>query len=243
MPSHDPVGHGLTIPRRPSPDLRRARISPHRLQEATLDILGPVRPLGPLLARLLLSEASEDREPRSRRSPFRLYTVIALKQVLVATDFGEASDVALRYGSELARKFGANLHVVHVIEDYLSRANALPGVTESYIDWGRWQAESIAAAERDLTVLVSDDERVSGKATVAAFVSGSISRALIEYAREHKIDLIVAGTHGRGVVGHLVMGSVAERLVRYAPCPVLTVRHPEREFVMPDALQIMQAGS
>ena len=165
--------------------------------------------------------------------------MIGLKRVLVATDFGEASDVALRYGSELARQFGADLHVVHVIEDYITRA----GVAESYIDWGRWQAEAIATAERDLTVLVSDEDRVSGKATVAAFVARSISGAVIEYAREHKIDLIVAGTHGRGVVGHLVMGSVAERLVRHAPCPVLTVRHPEREFVMPDALQIMQAGS
>jgi universal stress protein A len=168
--------------------------------------------------------------------------VIALKQVLVATDFGEASDVALRYGSELARQFGAHLHVVHVIEDYITRANSLPGVPESYIDWGRWQTEAIAAAERNLKVLVADDDRVSGKPTVAAIVSRSIPRTLIEYARQHQVDLIVTGTHGRGVVGHLVMGSVAERLVRYAPCPVLTVRHPEREFVMPDALQIMQAG-
>jgi nucleotide-binding universal stress UspA family protein len=150
--------------------------------------------------------------------------VIALKQVLVATDFGEASDVALRYGSELARRFGARLHVVHVIEDYISRANSLPGVPESYIDWGRWKTEAIAAAERELTVRVSDDERASGRATISAFVSGSIPRALIDYAREHKIDLIVAGTHGRGVVGHLVMGSVAEQILRHAPCPVFIVR-------------------
>jgi nucleotide-binding universal stress UspA family protein len=50
------------------------------------------------------------------------------------------------------------------------------------------------------------------------------------------IDLIVTSTNGRGAVAHLLMGSVAERLVRTAPCPVLTVRHPEREFVTPDAL-------
>ena len=169
--------------------------------------------------------------------------MIALKQVLVATDFGDASDVALKYGSELARKFGATLHVVHVIEDYLARANSLAGLSEASIDWGRWQTEAVAAAERDLAVLVSDDDRVSGHAITRALVSDSIPRALVGYARQYKIDLIVTGTHGRGVVGHLVMGSVAERLVRYAPCPVLTVRHPEREFVMPDALQIMQAGA
>jgi nucleotide-binding universal stress UspA family protein len=59
---------------------------------------------------------------------------------------------------------------------------------------------------------------------------------IVEYARQEGIDLIVTGTHGRGGVAHLLMGSVAERVVRTAPCPVLTVRHPEHEFVIPDAL-------
>lgn len=180
--------------------------------------------------------------PHLARVLLRRAIVIALKHVLVATDFGEAADVALRYGSEIARGFGATLHVVHVIEDYVSRANSLPGVTESYIDWDRWQRDAVAAAERDLNALVSDDERVSGKAVVSAIVAGSTARVLIDYARGHHIDLIVTGTHGRGVIGHLFIGSVAERLVRFAPCPVLTVKHPEREFVMPDALQILQPG-
>ena len=56
------------------------------------------------------------------------------------------------------------------------------------------------------------------------------------YARDATIDLIVMGTHGRGAIAQLLMGSVAERVVRIAPCPVLTVRHPEHEFVLPDAL-------
>ena len=56
---------------------------------------------------------------------------------------------------------------------------------------------------------------------------------IIRYAREHEIDLIVMGTHGRGLIAHVLMGSVAEKVVRKAPCPVLTVRHPEHEFVMP----------
>jgi nucleotide-binding universal stress UspA family protein len=58
----------------------------------------------------------------------------------------------------------------------------------------------------------------------------------VQYARDESIDLIVMGTHGRGPFSHLLMGSVAERVVRAAPCPVLTVRHPEHEFVGPDAL-------
>jgi universal stress protein A len=53
-----------------------------------------------------------------------------------------------------------------------------------------------------------------------------------------RIDLIVMGTHGRGALAHVVLGSVAERVVRLAPCPVLTVRNPEHEFVRPDALTV-----
>jgi nucleotide-binding universal stress UspA family protein len=58
---------------------------------------------------------------------------------------------------------------------------------------------------------------------------------ILKYAETHPIDLIVIGTHGRGPLGHMVMGSTAERVVRKAPCPVLTVRHPEREFVVGDS--------
>ena len=68
--------------------------------------------------------------------------------------------------------------------------------------------------------------------------SSATAAAVVQYAREFDIDLIIVGTHGRGAVAHLLMGSVAERVVRTAPCPVLTVRHPEHEFVLPDALTI-----
>jgi nucleotide-binding universal stress UspA family protein len=69
--------------------------------------------------------------------------------------------------------------------------------------------------------------------------SGSPAYAIVDYAQEYDIDLIVMGTHGRGALAQLMMGSVAERVVRIAPCPVLTVRHPEHEFVRPDALVVV----
>ena len=59
---------------------------------------------------------------------------------------------------------------------------------------------------------------------------------IIEYAKSHPIDLIVVGTHGRGAVKQLLLGSAAERVVRGAPCPVLAVRAHERDFIAPDAL-------
>jgi len=64
-------------------------------------------------------------------------------------------------------------------------------------------------------------------------VVGSPFVEIVRYARTHDIDLVIMGTHGRGPIAHMLMGSTAERVVRKAPCPVLTVKHPEHEFVMP----------
>lgn len=159
--------------------------------------------------------------------------MMTLKNILVATDFSEPSDAALTYGRELAARFGATLHVLHVAQDiyinsvgpenYAAMAPGLQGQIED-------------DARRRLTELLVDSDK-SGPPTVPAIrTAGSPALAIVDYAREHDIDVIVMGTHGRGALAHLLMGSVAERVVRVAPCPVLTVRHPEHEFVRPDTL-------
>jgi len=81
-----------------------------------------------------------------------------------------------------------------------------------------------------------DEDRQALGAVGLVITSNSPSAAIVTYARDASIDLIVMGTHGRGAIAQILMGSVAERVVRIAPCPVLTVRHPEHEFVLPDAL-------
>jgi nucleotide-binding universal stress UspA family protein len=75
----------------------------------------------------------------------------------------------------------------------------------------------------------------------ALVTSSSPAFAIIDYARQHAIELIVMGTHGRGAVQHFLMGSVAERVVRLAPCPVLTVRSHERDFVQPDLMAVRES--
>lgn len=158
--------------------------------------------------------------------------MIVLKKVLVATDFGPASESALRYAQALARGFGAELHVLHVVENILTRADGYgfavisPEVQRDVERAGREQTEP----------LVSDEDRRELRARASTVTSNSPATAIVDYARDHGIDLIVMGTHGRGAIAHLFMGSVAERVVRIAPCPVLTVRYPEHEFVLPDAL-------
>jgi nucleotide-binding universal stress UspA family protein len=159
--------------------------------------------------------------------------MITPRNVLVATDFSESSDAALLYGREFAARFGATLHVLHAAP-YLSYAmlgaeNYTPAIDDLQV-----QVEETARKRLDELLIDSDK---SGPAAVAAVVRGAVPAVtIIEYAKAHEVDLIVIGTHGRGPIAHFFMGSVAERVVRTAPCPVLTVRHPEHEFVVPDTL-------
>lgn len=158
--------------------------------------------------------------------------MIALKSILVATDFGEASAAALAYGRELARCFGATLHVLHVADDVYVRLGG-----DAYMAvLPELQKDLEVAAQKQLDDLLVDNDPNPLPVKKAVLTSSATASAIVQYARDLGIDLIVVGTHGRGAVAHLLMGSVAERVVRSAPCPVLTVRHPEHEFVMPDAL-------
>lgn len=160
--------------------------------------------------------------------------MITLKKILVATDFSEPSEAALAYGRELARSFNAALTVVHVVENVLTRAYGVDGGV-MMID-PDLQRQIEAGAKQQLDRALSDEDRDVLKAEGLVLVSGMPADAIVNRARQSGTDLIVMGTHGRGGVAHLLMGSVSERVVRTAPCPVLTVRHPEHEFVLPDAL-------
>ena len=153
--------------------------------------------------------------------------MIGVKKVLVATDFGETSDVALAYGRELARTFGATLCVLHVAENLLTRvaADAYPMVLPEM------QRDVEDAAWKQLEALLTSDDRKTLGAVPVVRTSAATAAAIVDYAKESGVDLIVMGTHGRGAVAHFFMGSVAERVVRTAPCPVLTVRHPGHEPV------------
>jgi nucleotide-binding universal stress UspA family protein len=157
--------------------------------------------------------------------------MITLKNILVATDFSEPSKAALTYGRALARNFGAALHVVHVVGNV---PTIVYGAEAYAVSMPELQREIEDGARAQLADLLKDDPQpVPTKSLVIA--SDAPALAIVNYAAQGQIDLIITGTHGRGGVAHLVMGSVAERIVRTAPCPVLTVRQPEHEFVIPDA--------
>ena len=159
--------------------------------------------------------------------------MLTMKQILVPTDFGEPADVALTYGRELASRFGATLHVLHVADAVF----AAPFGAEAYAAVApELQHQLEAAARARVNELVIDSDGSGPRTRAAVVTSASPALAIVEYAKDNGIELVVMGTHGRGALAHLLLGSVAERVVRLAACPVLTVRHPEREFVHPDTL-------
>ena len=98
------------------------------------------------------------------------------------------------------------------------------------------QASVNAAGQKRVDDLISVEDRTLLRAQGTVVTSDAPASAIVKYAKDSDVNLIVIGTHGRGGMAHLLLGSIAERVVRIAPCPVLTVRHPEREFVLPDAL-------
>jgi len=157
--------------------------------------------------------------------------MINLKHVLVPTDFGAASEAALMYGRTLARRFGADLHLLHVMDNTFLRPMAGDPLAVKASTYKLLHGKLTAADRADLhgrvVVEVSDDPH----------------DVIVEYAKAHGIDLIVMGTHGRHGAAHVLMGSVAERVVRSAPCPVLTVRQPERDFVVADSTAAAAASA
>jgi universal stress protein A len=140
--------------------------------------------------------------------------MIAVKNVLVTIDFDQHTETVLNYARTLARMFGGRLHVLHVTENTFLRPTAM--------DSHALQASAVNQVSQRLT----DADRQDLDARAVVRTSDAPAEEIVEYARDEGIDLIVMGTHGRKAVAHLLLGSVAERVVRTAPCPVLTVREP-----------------
>ncbi len=164
--------------------------------------------------------------------------MIAIKNVLVATDFSPVSETALVYGRALARTFNGRLHVLHVVDNIAARV-AYADVSFVGAAPPELQAELERAALAELEAFVTETDRRELHAVIQLRVSNSTAKTITDYAREAGIDVIVVGATGRGSVDRMLMGSVADKVIRRAPCPVLAVRHPEREFVVPDTLQVL----
>lgn len=152
--------------------------------------------------------------------------MIELRNILLPTDFSEPSLTATQYAVELARRFEAKLHLLHVIEDPVVY---LP-MFESYALPSRDEFEQFAQTRLDNWILPEDAEGIE---VARHWVHGTPVVEIVRTIERESIDLVVIGTHGRGFAAHLLIGSLAEKIVRKAPCPVLTVRPEEHQFVHP----------
>jgi nucleotide-binding universal stress UspA family protein len=148
-----------------------------------------------------------------------------IRKILVPIDFSESSRAAFEYAVELARPFGATLDVVHVWQApaFISTAT-LPEVPT--IDAGLVQLVK-NNAEQAVARFAADARARGVSLGQTRCEPGAPPRAIVDIAKAENYDLIVIGTHGRTGLSHAVMGSVAERVVRHAECPVLTVRAPK----------------
>jgi universal stress protein A len=124
---------------------------------------------------------------------------VSIRAVMVATDFSPASDGALRMAREIAQQSNASIHAVHVVPSVTAPGQA---------------AELLSGLARS----IGPEDRVH-----TALLSGRPAREIVRYARDNGVDLIVVGTHGRTGVTRALLGSVAEAVVRLAPCSVLSV--------------------
>ena len=143
-------------------------------------------------------------------------TAVALKNILFATDFSDASEAALRYVTAFGLRYGSTIHLAHVLPDvtFLRPGAPDPAVVGSIYE------EAHSGAQEKMQRLA---DRLRGFSHRTYVRHGQTCQVLGEIIGEQQIDLLIAGTHGRTGLGKLVMGSVAEEILREASCPVLTV--------------------
>jgi nucleotide-binding universal stress UspA family protein len=152
--------------------------------------------------------------------------MIRLKKVLVPTDFSDSARHAFSYGLSFAAEYEAELVLLHVVENltvgYASDLFPVPmaEVFQEISGYAKAELHKLAEEARKRGVSVSE-----------LVVQGKPSAEINRHAAENEVDMIVLGTHGKGMLDQALFGSTTERVVRRAPCPVLTVRKPEHEFV------------
>ena len=154
--------------------------------------------------------------------------MVPIRRILFPTDFSEPADYAWPFALQFAQQFEAEVHLLHVVVPP-------PRMTEAYavhFDPEKFAAALTAEANASLERLVqaAKDRKLAFQTEVRIGVD---FYEIIDYARTHQIDMIVMATHGRTGLAHALVGSVAEKVVRKAPCPVLTVKHPGMKFEMP----------
>lgn len=143
-----------------------------------------------------------------------------IQSILVPIDFSPNSATAVDYARTMADRFGASIHLLHVCEVPSVATASMDAYAITYSDWSQRFGQE---AEAELLEVAAG---LPGLKVSTEVLFGHPAKCIVSAAERHGVDMIVMGTHGHGPVMHVLMGNVAERVVRTAPCPVLTVREP-----------------
>lgn len=146
-----------------------------------------------------------------------------IKKILFPTDFSEGASNALPYAVEIAKKYGARLYMLHIIYDIATAS----GWYVPHASFDEMYKELEAGAKKELERFGLEQRR-DLKDIEYTIMRGIPYEEILKFAKEKGIDLIVIGTHGRKGIDRMLFGSTAERVVRNAECPVLTVREPQK---------------
>ena len=164
-----------------------------------------------------------------RRATAHCPLMIDLHRILVPTDFSKHSHNALTYAAAFAEKFGAELYLLHVVQDlalFIPEAVSVAPPVAPPI-------EQMTSGVREALERLVKEKHLDRFKVHTEVREGTPFYEILQFAKEAGIDLIIMGTHGRSALMHVLLGSVTERVVRKSPCPVLTIRDPEHEFVHP----------
>jgi nucleotide-binding universal stress UspA family protein len=153
--------------------------------------------------------------------------MVSIRRILVPSDFSEPAAAALKYARALAEEFGSHLHIFHVVPEPFVYPWGTEISTMPLVDL---LAQSEALSNTRLAELIPKDQAPKGGLTTSTAIGTPVDQ-ILDYIDDSHIDLVVMGTHGRGPVGHLLLGSVAERIVRRSPVPVLTVKGDVRPAI------------
>ncbi|MBI3829191.1 MAG: universal stress protein [Planctomycetes bacterium] len=146
-----------------------------------------------------------------------------LKKIALTTDFSANADAATAYAVKLAKAFEGRIALIHVFDDSFVYNTMLVGggMYESPTKWIEASKVHLKKQLDEKAAELASKERVPVESVL---LEGNITEEILEYLKEHKMECLVTATHGRTGLAHVILGSIAERLVRASPCPTLTVR-------------------
>ncbi|MBW2148435.1 MAG: universal stress protein [Deltaproteobacteria bacterium] len=151
--------------------------------------------------------------------------MIEIKKIMVPVDFSRESLLAARFGVSLSHEYNSELIVFHVIPPFH------PIVRAVVPEYDSMKEKALASAQKELGGVIPQEVKKTLKKIDEIVVVGEPHIAIPAHAQKLGVDMIVLGTHGRTGLAHVILGSVAERVIRHAPCPVLVVRNNVEKYV------------